>query len=103
MCVASYIFQDLENFIVASIPKIPSVRRLQQRLLPNYVLTAMRKFQFFIKQKGKIHINDILASPVLQEFAEVRTEDLDKERELSNWFSAPNFLSLIGNLKKKKT
>ena len=45
---------------------------------------------------GKIRIQDILACSFLDDLLELRDEDLPKDAQESNWFSAPSALRVYG-------
>ncbi|KAK6481340.1 serine/threonine-protein phosphatase 2A regulatory subunit B'' subunit gamma isoform X1 [Huso huso] len=51
---------------------------------------------FFIVVAGKIKIQDILACSFLDDLLELRDEELSKESQESNWFSAPSALRVYG-------
>ncbi|XP_023225429.1 serine/threonine-protein phosphatase 2A regulatory subunit B'' subunit gamma-like isoform X3 [Centruroides sculpturatus] len=63
-----------------------------------YVCTAVRKFFFFLDpmRTGKIKIQDILACSFLDDLLELRDEELPKDAQQSNWFSAPSALRVYG-------
>jgi len=46
----------------------------QENFYPFYVITAVRKFFFFLdpKHTGRIYIKDMLTSPILAELYELR-------------------------------
>lgn len=58
----------------------------------------MRKFFFFLDplRAGRIRIQDILACTFLDELLELRDQDLSKEVQETNWFSAPSALRVYG-------
>ena len=58
----------------------------------------MRKFFFFLDplRTGKIKIQDILASSFLDDLLELRDQDLAKDAQDANWFSAPSALRVYG-------
>uniref|UniRef100_A0A2K6JSL3 Protein phosphatase 2 regulatory subunit B''gamma n=1 Tax=Rhinopithecus bieti TaxID=61621 RepID=A0A2K6JSL3_RHIBE len=60
--------------------------------------TAVRKFFFFLDplRTGKIKIQDILACSFLDDLLELRDEELSKESQETNWFSAPSALRVYG-------
>ena len=51
---------------------------------------------FFLS--GKIKIQDILACSFLDDLLELRDEELPKDAQESNWFSAPSALRVYGKL-----
>lgn len=89
---------DLENYILELIPTLPQLEGLEKSFYSFYVCTAVRKFFFFLDpmRKGKIKIQDILACSFLDDLLELRDEDLSKEQQDSNWFSAPSALRVYG-------
>ena len=50
-------------------PTFPQLMNLTEPFYPFYVITAVRKFFFFLdpKRTGKIQIKDMLTSPILAE------------------------------------
>ena len=88
--------KDLENFIFELIPSFPQIANLQENFYPFYVITAVRKFFFFLdpKRTGKILIKDILTSPILAEFYELRQESWSPEEAAQNWFSMQSSLKV---------
>jgi serine/threonine-protein phosphatase 2A regulatory subunit B'' len=88
--------KDLENFIFELIPSFPQLANLQENFYPFYVITAVRKFFFFLdpKRTGKILIKDILTSPILAEFYELRQESWSPEEAAQNWFSMQSSLKV---------
>jgi len=70
------------------------LQNLQETFYPFYVITAVRKFFFFLdpKRTGKIQIKDMLTSPILAELYELRQESLNMEDALQNWFSVQSSL-----------
>lgn len=81
--------KDLENYIFELIPTFAQLQNLQENFYPFYVITAVRKFFFFLdpKRTGKIYIKDILTSPILAELYEMRQERINPEELAQNWFS----------------
>ncbi len=67
--------QDLENYVFEQIPSLPQLTGLEVDFYPYYVFTAVRKFVFFLDpmRKGKIKISDLIASPILREFNQLRS------------------------------
>jgi len=65
---------------------------LEKEFMCFYVLTAVRKFFFFLdpKRTGKIFIKDILQSPLLRELHELKTENCTTEQLEVNWFTPTN-------------
>ncbi|CAI9730589.1 serine/threonine-protein phosphatase 2A regulatory subunit B subunit gamma isoform X1 [Octopus vulgaris] len=89
---------DLENYILELIPTLPRLNILERSFYSFYVCTAVRKFFFFLDpmRTGKIKILDILACGFLDNLLELRDEELSKEMQESNWFSAPSALRVYG-------
>ncbi|KAI0231719.1 Serine/threonine-protein phosphatase 2A regulatory subunit B'' subunit gamma [Lamellibrachia satsuma] len=89
---------DLENYILELIPTLPQLDGLEKSFYSFYVCTAVRKFFFFLDplRTGKVKIQDILACSFLDDLIELRDEDLPKEMQESNWFSAPSALRVYG-------
>ncbi|XP_037093338.1 serine/threonine-protein phosphatase 2A regulatory subunit B'' subunit gamma-like [Pollicipes pollicipes] len=89
---------DLENYILEMIPTLPQLNGLEKSFHNFYVCTAVRKFFFFLDplRTGKIKIQDVLACSFLDELLELRDEELSKEAQESNWFSAPSALRVYG-------
>mmetsp|Transcript_13107 Transcript_13107/g.12950 ORF Transcript_13107/g.12950 Transcript_13107/m.12950 type:complete len:118 (+) Transcript_13107:585-938(+) len=75
-------------------PTFPQLQNLQESFYPFYVITAVRKFFFFLdpKRTGKIQIKDMLTSPILAELYELRQESLNMDEALQNWFSVQSSL-----------
>ena len=90
--------QDLENYIAELIHTLPQLDGLEKSFHNFYTCTAVRKFFFFLDplRTGKIRIQDILASSFLDELLELRDQDLAKDVQESNWFSAPSALRVYG-------
>lgn len=89
---------DLENYILELIPTLPQLDGLEKSFYSFYVCTAVRKFFFFLDplRTGKVKIQDILACSFLDDLLELRDEDLPKDMQESNWFSAPSSLRVYG-------
>ncbi|KAH9490766.1 Serine/threonine-protein phosphatase 2A regulatory subunit B'' subunit gamma [Bulinus truncatus] len=89
---------DLENYILELIPTLPQLNGLERSFYSFYVCTAVRKFFFFLDplRSGRIRIQDILACSFLDDLLELRDEELSKEMQESNWFSAPSALRVYG-------
>ena len=86
--------KDLENFIFELIPSFTQLSSLQDNFYSFYVITAVRKFFFFLdpKRTGRIWIKDMLTSPILAELYELRQERWTVEEAMQNWFSAQSAL-----------
>ncbi|ESP03036.1 hypothetical protein LOTGIDRAFT_110627 [Lottia gigantea] len=89
---------DLETYILELIPTLPQLNGLEKSFYSFYVCTAVRKFFFFLDpvKTGKIKIVDILTCSFLDDLLELRDEELSKEIQESNWFSAPSALRVYG-------
>ncbi|EAR97716.2 serine/threonine-protein phosphatase 2A regulatory subunit B subunit gamma (macronuclear) [Tetrahymena thermophila SB210] len=81
--------KDLENYIFELIPIFAQLQNLQENFFPFYVITAVRKFFFFLdpKRTGRIYIKDMLTSPILAELYELRQDRFTVEELSQNWFS----------------
>ena len=84
--------QDVENYIAELIETLPQLDGLDKSFHSFYVCTAVRKFFFFLDpmRTGKIRIQDILACSFLDDLLELRDQDLPKDAQDANWFSAPS-------------
>ncbi|XP_077284170.1 serine/threonine-protein phosphatase 2A regulatory subunit B'' subunit gamma-like [Arctopsyche grandis] len=89
---------DLENYIMELVPTLPALDGLDSSFGSFYVCTAARKFLFFLDplRTGRVRIIDILSSNFLEDLLELREEDLLKEAQEKNWFSAPSALRVYG-------
>ncbi|XP_076063118.1 serine/threonine-protein phosphatase 2A regulatory subunit B'' subunit gamma isoform X2 [Oratosquilla oratoria] len=89
---------DLENYILELIPTLPQLDGLEKSFHSFYVCTAVRKFFFFLDpmHTGQVKIQDILACSFLDDLLELRDEDLPKDQQQNNWFSAPSALRVYG-------
>ena len=83
--------KDLENFIFELIPSFVQLQNIPEAFHNYYVITAVRKFFFFLdpKKTGKIYIKDMLTSPILAELYDLRQEKTIDEL-VQNWFSTQN-------------
>lgn len=90
---------DLENYITELLPTLPQLEGLEKSFHSFYVCTAVRKFLFFLDvvRAGRVRILDILACSFLDDLLELRDEDLSKELQEQNWFSAPSALRIYGH------
>ena len=84
--------QDVENYIAELIETLPQLDGLDKSFHSFYVCTAVRKFFFFLDpmRTGKVRIQDILACSFLDDLLELRDQDLPKDAQDANWFSAPS-------------
>lgn len=89
---------DLENYILELIETLPQLDGLEKSFHSFYVCTAVRKFFFFLDplRTGKIKIQDVLACSFLDDLLELRDQELPKELQEANWFSAPSALRVYG-------
>lgn len=73
--------KDLENYIFELIPIFSQLQQLEENFYPFYVITAVRKFFFFLdpKKSGRIYIKDMLTSPILAELYELRQDKSNPE------------------------
>ena len=80
------------------IPSLPQLEGLEKSFHSFYVCTAVRKFLFFLDplRTGRVRIQDILACSFLDDLLELRDEDLPKDLQEANWFSAPSALKVYG-------
>ena len=90
--------QDMENYIAELIETLPQLDGLDKSFHSFYVCTAVRKFFFFLDpmRTGKIRIADILACSFLDDLLELRDQELAKDVQEANWFSAPSALRVYG-------
>merc|ERR550534_1704487 len=89
---------DLENYILELIETLPQLDDLEKSFHSFYVCTAVRKFFFFLDpmRTGKIKIRDVLACSFLDDLLELRDNELPKDLQEANWFSAPSALRIYG-------
>ncbi|KRX07662.1 hypothetical protein PPERSA_11211 [Pseudocohnilembus persalinus] len=88
--------KDLENYIFELVPIFAQLSSLQENFYPFYVITAVRKFFFFLdpKRTGRIFIKDMLTSPILAELYELRQERFQPEELSQNWFSVQSAMKV---------
>ena len=91
--------KDLENYIFELMPTFPQLEKLQEAFYPFYVITAVRKFFFYLdpKRTGKIMIKDMLTSPILAELYELKSQTMSLDEALGNWFSVQSSLRVYDN------
>jgi len=84
--------KDLESYIKDEIRQFFFYDEISEDIKEYYLLVAQRKFFFFLdpKRTGKIYIKDIIVSPILNEFMEMKEKGKIEEIS-SNWFSLNNF------------
>jgi serine/threonine-protein phosphatase 2A regulatory subunit B''/actin-binding protein anillin len=90
---------DLESYILELIPSFPQLEGLEKSFHSFYVCTAVRKFFFFLDplRTGRIRIRDILNCNFLDDLLELRDEEMPKDAQELNWFSATSALSVYGH------
>ncbi|KAL1380604.1 hypothetical protein pipiens_014060 [Culex pipiens pipiens] len=90
---------DLESYILELIPTFPQLEGLEKSFHSFYVCTTVRKFFFFLDplRTGRIRIRDILTCTFLDDLLELRDEEIPKDAQEMNWFSAPSALSVYGH------
>ncbi len=88
--------RDMENYILDLIPTLPQLGGLEPSFHNFYACTAVRKFFFFLDpmRSGRVRIQDVLSCSFLDDLLELRDEELPKEAQESNWFSAPSALKV---------
>ncbi|KAK5648710.1 hypothetical protein RI129_003602 [Pyrocoelia pectoralis] len=89
---------DLESYIADLLPTLPQLEGLESSFHSFYVCTAVRKFIYFLDglRAGHVRILDILVCSFLDDLLELRDEELSKEVQEQNWFSAPSALRVYG-------
>lgn len=92
---------DLENFIFDLLPTMPLLESYPQEFHPFYILTAVRKFFFFldIRRQGCIPLSRMLESDVLREFEDSRVKfgEVHTSRDTQSkfgWFHPESALRL---------
>ena len=87
--------KDLESYIKEEFKQFYFYDDIGEDIKEYYHLVAQRKFFFFLdpKRTGKIFINDIVTSPILTEFLEMKEKPLHTDTQL-NWFSNVNFFKI---------
>ena len=100
--VYSFVYFFVYNFLFTFFQ--PQLDGLDKSFHSFYVCTAVRKFFFFLDpmRTGKIRIQDILACSFLDDLLELRDQDLPKDAQDANWFSAPSGMYLIYTLFYKR-
>lgn len=89
---------DLEHYVFDEIQELAQLQSLEDLFYPFYVFTAVRKIFFFLDplRKGKIRITDLVASPILREFNELRHPPQEESDISTSWFSANSALRVYG-------
>uniref|UniRef100_A0A182TZ59 Serine/threonine-protein phosphatase 2A regulatory subunit B'' subunit gamma n=1 Tax=Anopheles melas TaxID=34690 RepID=A0A182TZ59_9DIPT len=90
---------DMESYILELIPTFPQLEGLEKSFHSFYVCTTVRKFFFFLDplRTGRIRIRDVLTCSFLDDLLELRDEEIPKDAQELNWFSAPSALSVYGH------
>lgn len=90
---------DLEHYITELLQTFRQLEGLEKSFHSFYVCTAVRKFLFFLDVvgAGRVRILDILASCFMDDLLELRDEEVSKELQEQNWFSAPSALRVYGH------
>lgn len=89
--------KDLENYIKEEFKTFYFYNDISEDLKEYYLLVAQRKFFFYLdpKRTGKILIKDIVSSPILKEFLEMKERSVQAENNnLNNWFSNTSFFKI---------
>lgn len=85
---------DLDAYITQMLPSLPPLAELESNMVPQYKRIAIRKLMFFNDphRRNRVSVTDLLVSPQLAEFLELRQEiSPEGEAALSgNWFSLSN-------------
>lgn len=89
---------DLESYIADLLPTLPQLEGLESSFHSFYICTAVRKFIYFLDnlRAGRVRILDVLVCSFLDNLLELRDEELSKELQEQNWFSAPSALRVYG-------
>ncbi len=77
---------DLRTFISDLVPNLRGLRELDEDCVPFYAFGATKKFMFHLdpRKSGKVAIEDLVVTPLMRDFMELRHGPLNK----SNWFGA---------------
>ncbi|KAJ3029836.1 Serine/threonine-protein phosphatase 2A regulatory subunit B'' subunit gamma [Rhizophlyctis rosea] len=88
---------EMQDYVSDLIPSL-NLQNLNESFYKFYICTAVRKFIFFLDpmRRGKISIQTILLSPILTEMFELRENELSRDYERTNWFSAYSSLRIYG-------
>ena len=84
---------DLDDYLKNQVQHFPFFEAIEPRFREYYILVAQRKFFFFFdpKRTGKISINEVVTSDVINEFLEMGDDRLTPQELAANWFSEDNF------------
>eukprot|EP00835_Amoeboradix_gromovi_P001200 NODE_50_length_27150_cov_0.307308.p5 type:complete len:362 gc:universal NODE_50_length_27150_cov_0.307308:21879-20794(-) len=89
---------DLKGYMYDQIKDVPDYDELSPGLQDLYMQTCSKKLLLLLgtEHMKKIYIQDLLLSPILTEFLEVREncDSSDKKWELSNFFAISSFTKL---------
>lgn len=115
--VAGYLTEsELEHYITELLPTLSQLDGLEKSFHNFYICTAVRKFIFFLDGARanrvsagsfcgfttidcsyfQVRIIDILACSFLDDLLELRDENVSKDVQEQNWFSAPSALRIYG-------
>ncbi|KXS11017.1 hypothetical protein M427DRAFT_73347 [Gonapodya prolifera JEL478] len=92
-----YLTEDqLEKYVTDVLPTFPQLQGVSRGFTKFYVCSAVRKFFYFLDpmRRGRISIKDMLLSPILTEFFELREPELSKEFLQTNWFSTQSIMKV---------
>jgi Ca2+-binding EF-hand superfamily protein len=81
--------RELGQWIKALIPNLPALEGIVGGFVEFYRVTAVRKFLFFLgrRQRTRVPIEELLASPVMHELLELKRLDITSDELRHNWFS----------------
>ena len=84
---------DLDDYLKTQVQHFPFFESIEPRFREYYILVAQRKFFFFFdpKRTGRISINEVVTSSVINEFLEMGDDRLTPQELAGNWFSEENF------------
>ncbi|KAJ3047577.1 Serine/threonine-protein phosphatase 2A regulatory subunit B'' subunit gamma [Rhizophlyctis rosea] len=87
----------MQDYVSDLVPSL-NLTTLNESFWKFYICTAVRKFIFFLDplRRGKISIQTILLSPILTEMFELRENEMSRDYERTNWFSAYSSLRIYG-------
>ncbi|SPQ93958.1 Serine/threonine-protein phosphatase 2A regulatory subunit B'' subunit gamma [Plasmodiophora brassicae] len=87
---------DLERYVFDEIRDLYQLQTLEEPFYPFYVFTAVRYILFVLDplRKGRVKISDLVSSPVMREFADLRHAPAPGTESGRSWFSAHSALSV---------